>query len=97
MNPLDAPGTKFNVGLKGVMDSSADNLPSNIQGDSVTPEISGIFSTTGESGRWGVALTASYQERQAGFNTASVGNGWRPFGAEQAPTWGTIPVTWGHT
>jgi TonB-dependent receptor len=90
--PLDAPGTKINLGVKGVFDTSADNLPSNIQGDTVTPEISGIFSTTGESGRWGVALTASYQERQAGFNTASVGNGWRPFGAEQAPTWGTIPA-----
>ena len=89
--PLDAPGLKLNFGVKGVMDQSADNLPSNIQGDSVTPEVSGIFSTTGENERWGVALTASYQERAAGFNQASVGNGWRPFGAEQAPTWGTIP------
>jgi TonB-dependent receptor len=88
--PLDAPGTKFNVGVKGVMDTSADNLPSNIQGDSITPEVSGIFSTTGADGRWGIALTASYQDRAAGFNQASVGNGWRPFTANQAPTWGTI-------
>src|SRR6187549_3518925 len=41
--PLDAPGLKLNLGVKGVMDQSADNLPSNIQGDSVTPEVSGIF------------------------------------------------------
>lgn len=88
--PLDAPGMKLNLGVKGVMDTSASNLPSNIEGDSITPEISGIFTTTGENERWGVALTASYQDRAAGFNQASVGNGWRPFGAEQAPTWGTI-------
>src|SRR5262245_59334924 len=88
--PLDAPGLKLNFGVKGVMDQSADNLPSNTQGSSVTPEVSGIFSMTGENERWGVALTGSYQERDAGFNQASVGNGWRPFGASQAPTWGTI-------
>jgi outer membrane cobalamin receptor len=39
--PLEQPGTRFNLGVKGVMDMSADNLPSNIQGDSVTPELSG--------------------------------------------------------
>lgn len=90
--PLDAPGTRFNVGVKGVHDTSASNLPSNTQGSDFTPEVSGIFSTTGDDGRWGVALTASYQDRAAGYNQASVGNGWRPFGAEQAPTWGTIPA-----
>jgi TonB-dependent receptor len=89
--PLDNEGTRFNLGVKGVMDMAADNLPSNIQGDSVTPEISGIFSRTSEDGTFGVALTASYQERAAGFNTASVGNGWRPFGADEV-NWGTIPL-----
>ena len=89
--PLDQAGTRFNVGVKGVMDMSADNLPSNIQGDSLTPEISGIFSQTSEDGTFGVALTASYQERDAGFNTASVGNGWRPFGADEGG-WGAIPL-----
>ena len=89
--PLDQAGTRFNLGVKGVMDMSADNLPSNIQGDSLTPEISGIFSQTSEDGTFGVALTASYQERDAGFNTASVGNGWRPFGADEGG-WGAIPL-----
>src|SRR5690242_19706321 len=37
--PLDAPGMKLNLGVKGVMDTSASNLPSNIEGDSITPEI----------------------------------------------------------
>jgi TonB-dependent receptor len=88
--PLDAPGTRLNFGVKGVMDMAADNLPSNIQGDSITPEVSGIYSQTSEDGKFGIALTASYQERAAGFNQASVGNGWRPFGADQAG-WGAIP------
>ena len=89
--PLENPGTRLNFGIKGVMDMAADNLPSNIQGDSVTPEISGIYSQTSEDERWGIALTASYQERAAGFNQASVGNGWRPFGANEV-NWGTIPL-----
>jgi TonB-dependent receptor len=89
--PLEQPGTRFNLGVKGVMDMSADNLPSNIQGDSLTPEVSGIFSQTSEDGTFGVALTASYQQRDAGFNTASVGNGWRPFGAGEGG-WGAIPL-----
>jgi TonB-dependent receptor len=88
--PLDAPGTRMSFGLKGVMDQSADNLPSNTQGDSVTPELSGIYSQTSDDGMWGIALTASYQERAAGYNQASVGNGWRPFGADQGG-WGAIP------
>ena len=89
--PLENPGTRFSFGVKGVMDQSADNLPSNIQGDSITPEISGIYSQTSEDGTFGIALTASYQERDAGYNQASVGNGWRPFGADEQ-NWGTIPL-----
>ena len=89
--PLETEGTRFNLGVKGVMDMSADNLPSNIQGSSFTPEISGIYSQTSEDGTFGVAITASYQERDAGYNTASVGNGWRPFGADEV-NWGTIPL-----
>lgn len=88
--PLDAPGTRFNFGVKGVIDQSATNTPSNIEGDTITPEISGIYSQTSDDGMWGIAVTASYQERDAGYNQASVGNGWRPFGADQGG-WGSIP------
>ena len=38
---------------------------SDLQGDSITPEISGIFSNTFADGKFGVALTASYQERDS--------------------------------
>ena len=61
--PLDAPGMHTSIGVKAVNDTSADNLPSALQGDSFTPEISGIFSNTFADGKFGVALTASYQER----------------------------------
>ncbi len=88
--PMDAPGLHTNIGVKAVNDTSADNLPGNIKGDSFTPEISGIFSNTFADDRFGVALTASYQERDLGFNQAAVGNGWRPFAGDEN-NWGTIP------
>jgi TonB-dependent receptor len=88
--PLDNPGFRANVGIKGVMDESNDNLPSSLQGDSVTPEVSGIISTTSDDGRFGVSLTASYQERDFGFSQVAVGNGWRPFHGDEN-SWGTIP------
>jgi TonB-dependent receptor len=88
--PLDAPGQRVSFGVKGVNDTSADNLPGHIAGESVTPEISGIYSNTFGDDRFGVALSASYQERDLGFNQASVGNGWRPFAGDEN-NWGTIP------
>ena len=88
--PLDAPGTRMSFGVKGVMDQSAGNLPGNLEGDEITPELSGIFSMTSEDERFGVALAASYQERALGFNQAAVGNGWRPFAGDEN-NWGTIP------
>ena len=88
--PLEAPGMRTSFGVKGVNDTSSDNLPSNLKGDSITPELSGIFSNTFADDRVGVALSASYQERHLGFNQASVGNGWRPFAGDEN-NWGTIP------
>ena len=88
--PLDNPGLRANLGVKGVNDSSNDDLPSALQGDSFTPEVSGIFSNTSEDGRFGIALSGSYQERDLGFNQAAVPNGWRPFAGDEN-NWGTIP------
>ena len=88
--PLDNAGMRMSFGVKGVSDESASNLPSNLQGDDVTPELSGIFSMTSEDERFGIALSASYQERALGFNQAAVGNGWRPFAGDEN-NWGTIP------
>lgn len=74
--PLDAPGMRGSFGVKGVIDSSNGNLPSTMRGDEVTPEISGIYSNTFADGRFGVAVSASYQERSLGYSQAAVGGGW---------------------
>jgi outer membrane receptor protein involved in Fe transport len=62
--PLDAPGMHLSLGMKGVSDTSSQNLPDHLQGDSWTPEFSGIFSDTFAEERVGVSLTASYQKRR---------------------------------
>ena len=75
--PLSRPGMQASVGVKGVYDTSATNLPNDLQhGDKLTPEISGIYSNTSADGRFGIGLSASYQERNLGYNRASVSNGW---------------------
>ena len=88
--PLRNPGLHANIGIKTVFDESNGELPSALQGDDVTPEISGIFSTTFADGKFGIALTGSYQERNLGYNQVSVGNGWRTFRGDEN-NWGTIP------
>src|SRR3546814_3801933 len=77
--PLDNPGFLANVGVKGVHDTTASNLPDSMQGDDLTGEISGIFSNTFADGKFGIALSGSYQERDFGYNEASVGGGWYAF------------------
>jgi TonB-dependent receptor len=88
--PLEDPGFHASVGIKGVHDTSLDNTPDSMAGSDWTPEISGIYSNTSDDGRFGVALSASFQERDFGFNQVSVGNGWRTFHGDEN-NWGTIP------
>lgn len=83
--PLDLPDTVANFGVKGVMDSSTT------QGSSITPEFSGIFSTQSEDGRFGVAVTASFQDRELGYNQAGASSGFQSFlRGSDAGTWGGI-------
>jgi len=91
--PLDRPGFQASVGVKGVYDKSSSNLPGDVKsGDRVTPEISGIYSTTWNDNMFGLAVSASYQERNLGYNTASVSSGWKgPFRGDEN-NWGTIPL-----
>jgi TonB-dependent receptor len=90
--PLDRPGLQASVGVKGVYDSSVSNTPADVDpGKKLAPEVSGIYSNTSADGRFGVAISGSYQERTFGFNQVSVGNGWRgPFKGDEN-NWGTIP------
>lgn len=67
--PLENPGTHGSFAVKAVSDTT-DDIDTGI-----TPELSGIFSWTDDTGKFGVALSASYQERDSGAAGASV-NDW---------------------
>jgi len=58
-------------------------------GDDYTPEVSGIFSQTFADGKFGVAITGSYAERDSGFAQAGTGNGWYTIPGGQ-DDWGSI-------
>ena len=88
--PLDNPGFLGNVGIKTVHDTSADNLPNAYPGSSFTPEVSGIFSNTSADGRFGIALSASYQERDSGYSQAAVADGWPTFRGDD-DSWNRLP------
>lgn len=90
--PLGNPSVA-NVGFKEVLDTSNNNLPSHLQGKSATPEISGIYSDTFADGKFGVAITASHQERSLGYNQASVPNGWRAVNPASPNDWGNVAVS----
>ena len=91
--PLERNGKQASIGIKGVHDTSADNLPDDVKrGDKVTPEISGIYSTATADGKFGIAISGSYQERNLGYNQAAVPGGWRgPIRANDSGAWGNIP------
>ena len=67
--PFDNDGLVASMGAKGVYDNSSP-----FDSD-ITPEISGIFSYANDSKTWGVALSASYQERHGGSIQSTV-NAW---------------------
>ncbi|MDH3806380.1 MAG: TonB-dependent receptor, partial [Gammaproteobacteria bacterium] len=82
--PLDTRDTVASFGVKMVADQSVDD------GDSVTPEISGIFSTTNDDETFGVSVTASYQDRNLGYNQAGVAGYWLHDGSNDGD-WTTLP------
>lgn len=90
--PLERKGMQASIGIKAVHDTSNGNLPGDVKaGSSTTPELSGIYSNTSDDGKFGVAISGSYQERNLGYNQAAVSNGWRgPFRGDEN-NWGTIP------
>ncbi len=81
--PLSSPGLKATVGAKLVMDDSA------VVGGT-TPEISGLYSQTFADDKFGVSLSASYQERESGLREFLHSGGYR----SSSPTntgWGGAP------
>jgi len=90
--PFDNPGLHSSVGIKAVNDTSNDHLPDLIKGKKVTPEVSGIYSNTSADGRFGVALSGSYQVRDSGFNQARVANGFQgPYLGSDTTAGSTLP------
>jgi TonB-dependent receptor len=67
--PLDNDGMVFNAGVKGLYDESAPF------GNSVTPELSGIFSFANDSKTFGIGLNATHSKRKAGGVESTV-NDW---------------------
>ena len=67
--PLLSPGVRGSFSAKAVNDTT------NESGNDLTPELSGIFSWTDDDERFGVGLSASYQERDSGAAGAAL-NAW---------------------
>lgn len=63
--PLERPGLVASLGVKGVHDTST------VEGDDVTPEISGIWSQTFFDDTVGISISGSYQERHSGEASGS--------------------------
>ena len=84
--PLDVRETIASIGIKANYDQSIGRLPSEIAGSKVTPEISGIYSTSFGDRTIGISISGNYSKRNSGSNNAFTGNGWQ-----------TQPITNGAT
>ncbi len=83
--PLDNPGLRGSLSVKGVYDTSRN------EGNPITPEISGVLSSTFADDRIGIMIAGSYQKRKSSTNTASVG--WRdayPGAVTAENNWGEL-------
>ncbi|MBM3929534.1 MAG: TonB-dependent receptor, partial [Sphingomonadales bacterium] len=81
--PLDRPGMRGSIAARGVVDTSQNGK------NQITPEVSGVFSTTfGGEDQFGILVSGVYQKRNASVNTGSVGFGNAFLGTEN--DWGTL-------
>lgn len=81
--PLDRPGFQGSIGVKGVLDHTFENTK-------ITPEVSGIVSSTFADDRIGILLSGSYQRRKASL--AQFNAGWREGYLGNENNWGSLPV-----
>ncbi len=63
--PLSSPGQKATFAIEGLDDAST-------QKGGITPQRSGLYSNTSDDGKFGVAISASYSERESGSQQANV-------------------------
>lgn len=76
--PLQQPGQQMSFSAKGINDTS------NVEGDDITPEFSGIYSNTFADDRFGIGLSFSHQERDFRREEANI-QGWVLQTNEQLP------------
>ncbi|MBC3766319.1 TonB-dependent receptor [Neptunicella marina] len=86
--PLSNPGEHTVVSAQVLDDSSTNE-------GGMTPELSGIYSNTTDDGKFGVAISASYSERESGNQQANVGTGWRSFNGLADQDWSGPYAEWG--
>ncbi|MGZ9898682.1 TonB-dependent receptor [Shewanella gaetbuli] len=86
--PFSSPGLKATVGVKAMDDQSTRT-------GGVTPELSGLYSNTFADDKFGISISASYQERESGNSQAQVGTGWRSFPGTVDNDWGAGTAEWG--
>lgn len=82
--PLDRPGFKGSIGVKGLYDTAR------FEGSNVAPEVSGIISQTFADNRIGILISGSYQHRKA--SQAQFNAGWREGYLGDENNWGSLPV-----
>ena len=80
--PLDKIGTRGSIAARGVIDTSQNGK------NDITPEVSGIFSTTFGEDRFGILVNGVYQKRRASVNQANVG--WRDGYLGSENNWGSL-------
>ena len=81
--PLDRPGFKGSISVKGMIDHTFESTK-------VTPEVSGILSKTFADDRVGILVTGIYQRRKASL--AQFNAGWREGYLGNENNWGSLPV-----
>ena len=81
--PFDKMGMRGSISARGVVDTSQNGK------QDITPEVSGIFSTTFADDRVGILLTGAYQRRNFSTNQANVG--WRDGYLGNENNWGSLP------
>ena len=81
--PLDRPGMRGSIAARGVLDTSRND------GSPITPEVSGVLSSTFGDDRFGILLSGAYQRRQASVNSATVG--FRDGFLGEENNWGSLP------
>jgi len=82
--PLEVPEMVLSLGAKAHNDSTNED-----GGDDWTPEVSGIYADNFADGTFGVAVSASYSERDSGYDQAGTTSGWYTIPGGQGD-WGSV-------